>query len=215
LGGARCEHSRVGDINDKLHALSDVDVRALVELAPDGIFVANVDGRCTYVNEAGCRLLGYSPEERSEIIGKAVRDLVSPENAAQLARAKARLQRGGTDTAEWRLRRKDGSYVLAEVTANTLPNGQWQGFVRDASERHRNGQRLELALDGSKAALWDTDLRTGEVVLSAAWSEMLGGPREETRAPLRELLELMHPHDAKGAIAASVETLKGLRSHYF
>ena len=41
--------------------------QSLVEQAPDGIFVANLDGRYTDVNEAGCRMLQYS---REEIVGE-------------------------------------------------------------------------------------------------------------------------------------------------
>ena len=195
--------------------LRDSELRALVEHAPDGIFVADLEGRYTYVNEAGCRLLGYSPAERGQIIGRTIVDLVAPDEVSRLARVKLELLRGKSHVGEWTLQRKDGSRVPVEVNANILADGRWQGFVRDISERRRNEQRLELALDGSKAALWDTDLRTGEVVLSAAWSEMLGGPREETRTTLGELVQRIHPDDAKGAMAASLETLKGLRSHYF
>jgi PAS domain S-box-containing protein len=42
---------------------------------------------------------------------------------------------GASDVGEWRLRRKDGSFVPVEVSANILPDGRWLGFVRDVSER--------------------------------------------------------------------------------
>ncbi len=205
----------MGDIQETLGRRHGIDLEALIERAPDGIFVADVEGRYTYVNEAGCRLLGYAPDQRNEIVGRRIVDLIAPEDVSRLAASKARMQGGGTDVGEWTFRRKDGIRVPVEVTANILPNGQWQGFVRDVSERRRSAQRLELALEGSKAALWDTDLRTGDVVLSPAWSEMLGGPREETRTTVNELLRLVHPEDKEGAIAASLETLKGKRPHYF
>ena len=40
---------------------------------------------------------------------------------------------GRSRGAEWLLRRKDGSWLPVEVNANILPDGQWQGFVRDIS----------------------------------------------------------------------------------
>ena len=70
-------------------------------------------------------------------------------------------------------------------------------------------RRLELALEGSGTAIWDTNLETRECVLSAAWSEMLGGPSVETRTTLPELLKIIHPDDVQGALAASMETVKG------
>ncbi len=205
----------MGDMQETLGRRHGIDLEALIDRAPDGIFVADITGRYTYVNEAGCRLLGYAPEERHQIVGKTIMDLVSPEDVDRLNRTKARMQRGDRDVGEWTLRGKDGTRVPVEVTANILPNGQWQGFVRDVSERRRGAQRLELALEGSKAALWDTDLLSGDVVLSPAWSEMLGGPREETRTTLDDLARLIHPDDKGGAIAASLETMKGKRPHYF
>ena len=104
----------------------------LLELAPEGIFLADIDGRYTYVNEAGCRLLGC---ERGDIIGRTILDLIPAEDVARLVESKQQMLRGASHVAEWRLRRKDGTWVPVEVNAKILPDGQWQGFVRDISER--------------------------------------------------------------------------------
>ena len=107
-------------------------IHSLLELAPDGIFVADVEGRYTYVNAAGCRMLGYS---RDEIVGRAVADLFAPEDLSRLTRPKAEMVAGRPDPGEWMLRCKNGSWLPVEVNASTLPDGQWQGFVRDISAR--------------------------------------------------------------------------------
>ncbi len=112
--------------------LSAAALRALVAEAPDGIFVANVEGRCTYVNKAGCRLLGY---KREEILSKTIKDLIPPEEITKLESVRQALLNGATDTFEWQLKRADGTYVAVEVTANIVANGQWHGFVRDVTAR--------------------------------------------------------------------------------
>jgi PAS domain-containing protein len=96
-----CEHLMMSSTATALSELRDADLRALIEHARDGIFVADTGGRYTYVNQAACRLLGYAPHERNEIIGKTIMDLIPPEDVERLARVKSRLQRGGTDVGEW------------------------------------------------------------------------------------------------------------------
>ena len=125
-----------------------VELRAMVNLAPDGIFVADADGRYTFVNEAGCRLLGYRGEE---IAGKTILDLIPPEDAPRLRASKARMLEGASDVDEWRLRRKDGSFVPVEVSANILPDGRWLGFVRDITERRAHEAEREAFFAGVEA----------------------------------------------------------------
>ncbi|HWI80741.1 PAS domain S-box protein [Ramlibacter sp.] len=112
--------------------LGEAALHALIEHAPDAIFVADLDGRFVYVNEAGCRMLGYS---RSELLGRSLYDAVLPGDAERLARARTVMLEGQTRGAEWTLRRRDGSLLAVEVNANMTPGGQWQGFVRDISDR--------------------------------------------------------------------------------
>jgi PAS domain S-box-containing protein len=130
-----------------LRALRDTDLHALIEHAPDGIFTADIDGRYTYVNEAGCRLLGYAEEERGAIIGKTIMDFIPAGDVDRLRAAKAHMQQGATHVAEWRLRRKDGSWAPVEVSASILADGHWHGFVRDISERKAHEAERDALLE--------------------------------------------------------------------
>jgi PAS domain S-box-containing protein len=118
-------------------------VRNLVEQASDGILVADLEGRYTEVNKAGCHMLGY---EREEIIGKTVLDLLLPEDLSRLMQHKARLLCGDVEVAEWTVRRKDGTLLPVEVSAKILPDGQWQAFIRDITERKKFEAELRQAI---------------------------------------------------------------------
>ena len=107
-------------------------LQGLIEQAPDGIFVADIEGRYIYVNEAGCRMVGYS---RGELLDMKIADTVLTRDPSRLDRAKAVMLEGRSQAAEWTLRRKDGTGLPVEVNAHILPNGQWHGFVRDISDR--------------------------------------------------------------------------------
>jgi len=75
-------------------------------------------------------------------------------------------------------------------------------------------QRLELALDASKLALWDWDMVKNEVYLGERWSEMLGGPPQPTTIPFADLARRVHPDDVAPLHAAIIAVLKGETTHY-
>ncbi len=161
---------------------SDAHSRALFDQAAEGIFIADLEGRYTEVNAAGARLLGCGP---GDIVGRRIVDFIPPEDEARLWRAREALLAGGTQVAEWRLRRADGAWVPVEVSAKILPDGRWQGFVRDISERLRAEEairRLNDSLEDRVAA------RTAE--LAAALREMESftySISHDLRAPLRAI----------------------------
>ncbi len=119
-------------------------VNELLEHAPLGVFVANLEGHYTEVNTAGCRLLGYP---REEILGKTISELIPETDVQRLARSRERMLAGNVDVDDWRLRRADGTYVPVEVSAKILPDGRWQGFVSDISERLELERRLRESRD--------------------------------------------------------------------
>jgi PAS domain S-box-containing protein len=140
---------------DRAHAqlmASRAQTRDLVEQAPDGIVVADLDGRYIDVNDAGCRILGGS---RDEIIGKTFVDFMPPEDVPRLWQERELLLGGGTNVGEWRTRRKDGRDVPIEVSARILPDGRWQAVFRDISER----KRLEEQAASARAQLAESEER--------------------------------------------------------
>lgn len=75
-------------------------------------------------------------------------------------------------------------------------------------------RQLDLALDASRVTVWESDLRSDEVVLSDAWAELLERPRGETRTTVAELASLVHPEDLQEVTRLSMETIRGKRDHY-
>src|SRR6185437_9794957 len=114
----------------------------LVDSASDGIVIADIDGRLIEVNEAACRLQGYSREEK---LTKRVADLIRPEDEERLRLHRTQLLEGHTVTTDWIAVRKDGSHFPIEVSAKILPSRRWQGIVRDISERKRLEEVLRLS----------------------------------------------------------------------
>lgn len=116
--------------------------RDLFESAPDGIFVADAHGTYTDVNPAGCRMLGYT---REELVGRSVVEFVEPEELARQAALKGRVLAGMHEVSQWRLLRKDGTCLQAELSTNARPDGSIQAFVRDVTERQRTEHALCLS----------------------------------------------------------------------
>jgi diguanylate cyclase (GGDEF)-like protein/PAS domain S-box-containing protein len=174
----------VQDITERRHAdealrASEARFRELVELAPDGIFIADLDGRYTDVNGAGCRMLGYA---REEIVGKTIIDLIPPEDIGRLEQSKGQMLQGASHVAEWTLRRKDGTHLPVEVSANILPDGRWQGFVRDISERKRAEERLRQAaavFSSTMEGIVITDADVNIVAVNRAYTSITGFIPEE------------------------------------
>jgi PAS domain S-box-containing protein len=111
--------------------------KALFDLASDAVFIADINGTISAVNVAACKLLGY---DREQMLGRNYSEVVVESEVARLWKAREELLKGGISVAEWQLITKDGSTIPAEVSAAILPDGRWQAFVRDVSERKRMGQ---------------------------------------------------------------------------
>jgi PAS domain S-box-containing protein len=178
--------------------LSHARIRTLLEQASDGIFVSDLEGRYTDVNSAGCRMLGLT---REEIVGKTIVDLIPGDKVEQLEREKEQLLRGDGVLSEWVLRKKDGTWLPVEVSAKILPDGRWQGFVRDISER----RRLEAALRASHDDLiraqsvanvgsWRLDVRH-DILQWSEESYRIFGVRPGTPMTYDAFLACVHPDD--------------------
>jgi sigma-B regulation protein RsbU (phosphoserine phosphatase) len=136
---AALHHARVA--GKRLRAAHDAITR-LVEQASDGIFIADLSGRLLGVNAAACRMLGYAGNESPRFVGQSFEAFISARDVARFWRLKTSLLAGETQIEEWRLQRKDGAEVPVEISAKIFPDGRWQIFARDISERKSAQKRL-------------------------------------------------------------------------
>lgn len=114
----------------------------------DGVFGVDGEGRISFVNPTGLRLLGYGDD--SDLIGLLAQAAVHPQDAARNSPL-ARAYTEGVEVhhIETMFRRRDGSGVPVEYTVLPLSaHGRGQGAVvvfRDIAER-RTAERLRWEL---------------------------------------------------------------------
>jgi PAS domain S-box-containing protein len=116
--------------------------RSLMEQASDAIFVADESGRLIDVNEHACQILGYT---RAELIGKHAMDLMSIRDVAQLPLHMEALQAGETILAERPVRKKDGTFIVGDLSAKMLEDGRLLASIRDVTEKKKLEQELREA----------------------------------------------------------------------
>jgi two-component system, cell cycle sensor histidine kinase and response regulator CckA len=136
---AKKEAERALDESEARGRESEGRYRSLFESAPDGILVADSEGRYVDANPSGLSMLGYS---RDELLGMKSEDILAPNEGARVGSALAQINQGVEHRREWQFRRKDGSGFPADVMATVMPDGRILALVRDASERRRMEEQL-------------------------------------------------------------------------
>lgn len=118
--------------------------RAVIQTALDGFWMIDTQGRILEVNDAYCRLIGYS---REELLTMAIPDIEAVEKPEETAQHIKNIKETGGDRFETRHKTKDGRIVDIEVSVNYLDvdGGRLFAFLRDITERKKSqGQLLEL-----------------------------------------------------------------------
>jgi len=114
-------------------------VRKLLDQASDGVFLADPSGYFTEVNRRGCEMTGFG---RDELLGMHLARLFAPGELERQPLGLDDLRTGEVVLADRIFQRKDGSTFPVEISATVLEDGQYQGIVRDVSERHASEQAL-------------------------------------------------------------------------
>ncbi len=111
--------------------------------------------------------------------------------------------------------------VTLDIQGAPMPGGGFVTTYTDISQRKRSEEalrtseeRLTRALDATGLALWDFDIKTGQVYLSEAWSGMLGGPEQATVTTFDALAKLVPVQDHPALLSALTAMLKGETPSY-
>ena len=108
----------------------------ILRTALDGFSIMDEHGRILKVNEAYCRITGYSCEE---LLRMTIAELDADGSPAEVATRMAAVRRAGSALFERRHRHKGGHAIDIEVSVNYLPEGggRFFSFVRDITERRQ------------------------------------------------------------------------------
>ncbi len=83
-----------------------------------------------------------------------------------------------------------------------------------SSALKKSEERLNLALSGTNAGVWDWNLKTNEMYLSPTWKKMLGYDISELNNNLKTLESLIHPEDLQKSFKHLDDYIRGLVPEY-
>jgi len=143
------------DITDRKYALEEVRksearYKALFDSTNDAIFLINLDGIHTEVNEQGARMLGY---DREELIGISILENIAPVDREDANEKLTKLLAGESfPVYERTFLKKDGTEMSVEINVALVTDSEgqphhFQSVARDISERKQAEEALEKQLD--------------------------------------------------------------------
>ena len=205
-----------GKITHAIHIVKDITETkieqkrqsTILRTALDGFWITDMQGRLLEVNDAYCRMIGYS---REELLTMRISDVEAAESLEETAKHIQQIMKRGSDRFETRHKRKDGGTVDLEVSANYMKedNGRLFVFVRDITERKRMEKDLWLKaelLDAASDMMFLRNFDGATVYVNEAACRMLGYSREELMK--MNTRELVTPEYASSIGAQIKELMK-------
>jgi PAS domain S-box-containing protein len=181
--------------------------RALLEAAPDGVVIADGDGRIVLVNAQIERLFGY---ERDSLIGQSLTVLMPERFRKAHTEGIKRVIAGGEQkvigkTVELVGRRKDGAEFPLELSLASVmvdQQRQFTGILRDVTERKAYEQRLldretrfRSVLEAAPDAIVIADGDGSIVLVNAQTERLFGYAREQL---VGQPIEILVPERFQG-----------------
>ena len=128
--------------NRQLIEASEKRQKSILKSAMDGYWLTDTEGWLLEVNDAYCRMSGYSEDE---LLTMHVPDFEAVEDPQLVIEHMQRVISQGSDRFESKHRRKDGTVFQVEVSIQFRPEegGQCVCFLRDITERKQAEQTLK------------------------------------------------------------------------
>ncbi|HEY4998312.1 MAG TPA: diguanylate cyclase, partial [Usitatibacter sp.] len=195
---------------------------AVLDSLAGAFFLVSSDGVILRWNAALTTALGYTG---AEIGSMQPLEFISARDRDHVAAAMREvLERGGEINLEAEIVDRAGSVRPYALSGKPLRVGERTymiGVARDITLRKRTEQqmvrakeRLDLALTGSRLALWDWDLGNSKVYFNESWSALLGSPPRESTFSSDEVAQWNHPDDRDVFDAALGNAMKGVSEEF-
>ncbi|MGD9948161.1 MAG: PAS domain S-box protein [Desulfobulbus sp.] len=194
--------------------------RFLITRLNDGFFACDNKGLVTFANAALAQIIGVEAPEY--LLGRHMSEFVAP---VDLKRIEAFFNEAVTlrivpASLEIMLAAEGGRDLWVEVKPTVVVRDHGlvsiQGLVIDISQRkeaadalQKSEERLHLALQATRDALWDWDLQIGTMYYSPRWFLMLGYKPDELQADPDLWRQLLHPDDLELADRVMSDAIAG------
>jgi PAS domain S-box-containing protein len=115
--------------------------KTIIRTAMDGFWLTDLQGRLLEVNDAYCKMSGYSS---AELAGMSISDLEATETPADTAAHMQTIMALGEERFETLHRRKDGSIITVEASVQYKPveGDRMVAFLRDITERKQAEEKI-------------------------------------------------------------------------
>jgi len=191
--------------------------RLLVENAYDLILVLNRDGSMRYASPAALRMTGHHPEE---LVSMNPFEFIHPEDLPEIMEkfTAGIVEPGRVERVEYRSRRKDGSWFVAEAVAmNLLDNPVVDGIVinlRDITEMRRmeaelrvSEERYRFLVENLNDVIFTIDTQGTVLYISPAVERISRYTPEDLTG--NSFMRFIHPDDLPGLMQSFRRTLSG------
>ena len=149
--------------------------RSILKTAIDGFWLVSGDGRLLEVNQAACKMLGYS---QSEMLAMYAHELDAITSAQAVQKIMIEIRQQTYRQIQTRHRCKDGRQIDVELSVTHLPTHDlFCTFVHDITARKRAEEELQLAASvfaNSQEGIIVTDANTRIIDVNRAFTQLTG-----------------------------------------
>jgi two-component system sensor histidine kinase UhpB len=152
--------------------------RSLVDQASDPILIYSMDGTIHEFNKITCTYLGYTPAELSAL---NLKDLLFNEPIIIDTKVAGKIELGDKVMFKRKIKKKDGTYLIAEVSSKKLLDGKILAIVRDITEQIKSERATKQALElydtiaqATSDTIWDWDMQNQKMRYNKGIEKMFG-----------------------------------------
>lgn len=173
---------------------------SLLRTTSDGFWIVDQSGNLKEVNDAYCRMSGYS---RDELLKMSIPDLEANETHEDTVKHIMKVMETGSDIFESRHRAKDKSIFNVEVSAvYDKKRKEFFGFIRDITQQksaenllQETNERFQLAQEAGNVGVWEWDISTNRIYWTDNINLILGYNTEIHELTIDVYYQLIHPDD--------------------
>ena len=203
----------------------DVQLQGIMETVVDGIITIDERGTVQSFNKSAEKIFGYRAHE---VIGHNVKMLMPAPYAGEHDGYLAKYQKSqeariiGKGREVVGLRKNGATFPLDLAVSEFTHDGDtlFIGVVRDITERKaaeeelsESRERFELAISGAGEGIWDWNMHSDQLYISAKIRDLTGYKKQYIKA--KSWLRLIHPDDRGDYQYRLIRHLKGETPSFF